>query len=62
MDSSTFLEMVNMIGFPIAACVALFWMNREQAKYYREMLKEFTVAIDGNTRAINRLLDKVEKE
>jgi hypothetical protein len=61
MDSATFIEMVNMIGFPIAACIALFWMNREQSKYYRQLLKEFQDTINYNTNAINQLLNKIDK-
>lgn len=61
MDSDTFVELVNLIGFPIAACIALFWMNREQAKYYRELLKEFRETIDNNTRAINHVIQQIDK-
>lgn len=61
MDSATFVELVNLIGFPIAACIALFWMNREQAKYYRELLKEFRETIDNNTKAINHVIQQLDK-
>jgi len=61
MDSATFIEMVNLIGFPIAACVALFWMNREQASYYRKLLKDFQDTIDNNTKAINHVITQLDK-
>jgi uncharacterized membrane protein len=61
MDPSTFIEMVNLIGFPIAACIALFWMNREQSKYFRQLLKEFQDTINSNTNAINHLINKIDK-
>jgi hypothetical protein len=61
MEAATFIEMVNMIGFPIAACIALFWMNREQAKYYRQLLKDFQDTIDYNTKAINQLITQLDK-
>lgn len=61
MESTTFIEMVNLIGFPIAACMALFYMNREQQKYHRELLTEFRSSIDNNTKAINHLMNQVEK-
>jgi hypothetical protein len=60
MDSATFIEMVNLIGFPIAACIALFWMNREQAKYYRQLLKDFQDTIDNNTKAINHVINQLD--
>lgn len=60
MEAATFIEMVNMIGFPIAACVALFWMNREQAKYYRQLLSDFQDTIDQNTKALNHVINKLD--
>lgn len=60
METQTFLELVNMMGFPIAACIALFWANRESTKYHREMLKDFRNIIEQNTKAINRILDKMD--
>lgn len=62
MEINTFVELINMIGFPIAACIALFWNSREQTKYYREMMREFQQSIDGNTKAINRLLERSNKD
>lgn len=59
MEAASFIEIINKIGFPIAACIALFWMNREQAKYYRQLLKDFQDTIDQNTEAINSIINKL---
>jgi len=61
MEVNAIVELINLVGFPIAACIALFWNNRETTKYQREMLDDFRVIITENTKAINRMIDHVEK-
>ena len=56
MDLSTVSQMISSVGFPIAACVALFWqMNRESTHHKQEMdaLKE---SLNQNTLAITKLV------
>lgn len=38
MDISTFGQFIGSYGFPIAACIALFWyMNRERENHKQEI-------------------------
>lgn len=56
MDFSTLSQLISSVGFPIAACVALFWqMNRESTQHKEEMdaLKE---SLNQNTLAITKLV------
>lgn len=56
MDFSAVSQMISSVGFPIAACVALFWqMNRESTQHKEEMdaLKE---SLTQNTLAITKLV------
>lgn len=56
MDFSTVSQLISSVGFPIAACVALFWqMNRESTQHKEEMdaLKE---SLNQNTIAITKLV------
>ena len=49
-------QLISSVGFPIAACVALFWqMNRESTQHKEEMdaLKE---SLNQNTLAITKLV------
>lgn len=49
MDFSAVSQLISSVGFPIAACVALFWqMNREM-----DALKE---SLNQNTLAITKLV------
>lgn len=59
MDLNVISEFVNSIGFPAAVCAGLFWLNRETAKQYQDILKEFKVTIDNNTKALNELLKNI---
>lgn len=56
MDLSAVSQLISSVGFPIAACVALFWqMNRESTQHKEEMdaLKE---SLTKNTLAITKLV------
>ena len=56
MDFSAVSQLISSVGFPIAACVALFWqMNKESTKHKEEMdaLKE---SLNQNTLAITKLV------
>ena len=56
MNMSAISQLISSVGFPIAACVALFWqMNRESTQHKAEMdaLKE---SLNQNTLAITKLV------
>ena len=56
MDFSAVSQLISSVGFPIAACVALFLqMNKESTQHKEEMdaLKE---SLNKNTLAITKLV------
>ena len=60
MDINIVVQLIGSLGFPIAACIACFSMlNKEREDRISEM-KEFTKAIDNNTRALEALKGKLE--
>ena len=60
MDINIIVQLIGSLGFPIAACIACFSMlNKEREERIAEM-KEFTKAIDNNTRALEALKGKLE--
>lgn len=62
MDFSAVSQLISSVGFPIAACVALFWqMNRESTQHKDEMdaLKE---SLNQNTLAITKLVLFMQKK
>ena len=53
MDYNTIVTLVGSLGFPIAACIALFWMINTTMKEYKETVAE-------NTKAMTELVTTVK--
>lgn len=73
MDANTIITMVGSLGFPIVACVACGWYCKYQSDNYRNEVKELqaehreeinkvTEALNNNTLALQKLVDKLDKE
>ena len=60
MDVAVIGGLVDGVGFPIAVCVALFWLNRETVKHYEKILLEFRNTLDNNTRAMEQLFNRLD--
>lgn len=56
METSTIVELINTVGFPIVASVALFWMNINTLKQQRLLLQEVKQAVDANTEVMKELI------
>lgn len=56
------LNFIQQVGFPIAACAALFWKMNERDEAHSKEVKEMTTAINNNTIVIQKLIDNIEKE
>lgn len=62
MDIQAITTLIGSLGFPIAACIAMFWMlNKERDQRMQEMEK-FTEAINNNTLALKALEGKLDKD
>lgn len=55
MDLEIVLQAVSTIGFPIAACVGLFWYLNEERKSHKEEMEAVTKALNDNTLVMNEL-------
>lgn len=53
MDINTITAFISSIGFPIAACVALYIMNTQQ-------ISKLTNIIDNNTKIMEELKDLIK--
>lgn len=54
-------ELINIVGFPIAVCIALFYIMREMSKNHKETILEFKRSVDQNTQALNQLINKIDR-
>lgn len=70
MNVADLVSIITQIGFPIAACIFMGWFlkdlinkQREETKELNQQHKEemlsFRTAIDNNTEALNRIIDKL---
>lgn len=59
MDTSTIVQIVSSLGFPIACCVAMFWQNTKLNENHKEETTKLSEAINNNTIALNHLIDKI---
>lgn len=62
MDIQAITTLIGSLGFPIAACIAMFSMlNKERDQRIQEMEK-FTEAINNNTLALKALEGRLNKD
>lgn len=54
-------ELINVVGFPIAVCIALFYIIREMSKNHKDTILEFKRSVDQNTVALNQLINKIDR-
>lgn len=59
MDISAIITAISTVGFPIAACVALFWQMNELNKEHKEEMNGVKEALNNNTLALQKLVDKI---
>ena len=61
MEVNTVLSAVGSLGFPIVACIALFWLMTKLNDKHKEEMDKMAEAINNNTKVMNSLLEKIEK-
>lgn len=55
MDGNTLIQLIGSLGFPIVACIALFWQNMQESQKHDDEVKALREAIDSNTKVIQEL-------
>ena len=59
MDTSTIVQLISSLGFPIACCIAMFWQNNKLNESHKEEVSKLNEAINNNTIALNHIIDKL---
>lgn len=73
MDIKVLLDAVSVVGFPIVMCLIFIYYvkyltdtNRDQInqlqQQHRQETSELTKAVENNTLALTRLIEKIDKE
>lgn len=60
MDLNVVTQLIGSLGFPIVACIALFYQNSKQEDRHREEMEKLSDAVNNNTLAITQLTEKIE--
>ena len=58
----TVINLIKDLGFPIAVCIAMFWMNNKQAEQHKEEMTKITDALNNNTLALTELRDRLDNK
>lgn len=56
MDFSAVSQLISSVGFPIAACVALFWQMSKESTQHKEEIDALKESLNQNTLAITKLV------
>lgn len=59
MEISNILTAISSVGFPIVACIALFWKNHKDDERHEEQSNKFNEAVNNNTVALIKLTEKI---
>ena len=53
------LTAISTVGFPIVVAAAMFWKMNKQDEDHKQEMGKVTEAINNNTIALTKLLDKL---
>lgn len=59
MEIGNVLSAISSVGFPIVACIALFWNGHRQEERHLEESNKMNEAINNNTLALVKLTEKI---
>ena len=62
MDANAIITTIQAVGFPIAACVALYLHMIHQDADHKDEVNQLREAIANNTAVMQRLLDRLGKD
>lgn len=54
------LTAISTVGFPIVACIAMFWMNEKQDRRHQDEVNKLNETVANNTVALTKLATLIE--
>lgn len=62
MDYNTIVTLVGSLGFPIVACIGLFWMINTTMKEFKETVSENTKAMTELVVTVKGIYDRSDED
>lgn len=62
MEAEVISNLISNLGFPIACVVVMFWMWNKERESHKEESDKWIEAINNNTRVMEKVLTKLDKE
>ena len=59
MDVTIVTQLIGSLGFPIVACIALFYQINKQEERHKTEMEKLSDAVNNNTLAITQLTEKL---
>lgn len=59
MDFSGIAQLIGSLGFPIAACIYLFYSMEKERDAHKEEMNKITEALNNNTLVMQQLIDSL---
>ena len=60
--TNVILTAISTVGFPIVVACAMFWKMNKQDEDHKAEMNKVTEAINNNTIALTKLIDKLEQK
>lgn len=61
MDYQSIAGLISSVGFPICACIAIFWQLNKQSEQHKQEMDKMTDALANNTAAIVELSTLIKR-
>lgn len=62
MDFTVASQLIGSLGFPIVACIAMFYQLEKTSSRHQEESKLWTEALNNNTKAVTDLISYLKGE
>lgn len=59
-DTQAIVSIISNLGFPIAVCIALFWLVIKLNESFNDTIDKLRNTIDENTKLIDDVLDHLK--
>ena len=60
MDVNTLMQVIGALGFPIAACCAMFYYLNQERESHKEEMASVTKALNDNTTIMVQLKEMIQ--